>query len=100
MLVLTRKSQQRIQIGDNITITVLGIKGGAVRLGIDAPPQVRVLRGELETRDDSAPQAESRESIVQRRIDPALESTLTKVGAAVPAPNSLRSNRSWRTKPA
>jgi carbon storage regulator CsrA len=47
MLVLTRKFQEKIRIGNNITITVFRIKGKAVRLGIDAPSDVTVLRGEL-----------------------------------------------------
>ena len=48
MLVLTRKSHEQIQIGDNITITILRVKGGAIRVGIDAPRSVTVLRKELE----------------------------------------------------
>ena len=47
MLVLTRKLQERIRIGDHITITVLRTKGKAVRLGIEAPDDVPVIRGEL-----------------------------------------------------
>src|SRR4051812_4567991 len=47
MLVLTRKYQEKIRIGDNITITVLRTKGKAVRLGIEAPTNVPVIRGEL-----------------------------------------------------
>jgi carbon storage regulator len=47
MLVLTRKYQEKIRIGDNITITVLRTKGKAVRLGIEAPSNVPVIRGEL-----------------------------------------------------
>jgi carbon storage regulator CsrA len=47
MLVLTRKYQEKIRIGDNITITVLRTKGKAVRLGIEAPTDVPVVRGEL-----------------------------------------------------
>ena len=47
MLVLTRKSQDSIQIGDNITVTVLRIKGNTVRIGIEAPNSVRIVRGEL-----------------------------------------------------
>ncbi len=45
MLVLTRKPQEKIQIGDNITITIIKTKGKAVRLGIEAPKDVPVLRG-------------------------------------------------------
>ena len=47
MLVLTRKYQEKIRIGGNITITVLRTKGKAVRLGIEAPSDVPVIRGEL-----------------------------------------------------
>ena len=47
MLVLTRKQNEKIRIGDNITITVIRMKGKAVRLGIDAPNNINVLRGEL-----------------------------------------------------
>ena len=47
MLVLTRKAKQRIQIGDNISITVLRVKGQTVRIGIDATTEVRVRRSEL-----------------------------------------------------
>ena len=47
MLVLTRKYQEKIRIGQNITITVLRMKGKAVRLGIEAPSDVPVVRGEL-----------------------------------------------------
>jgi carbon storage regulator len=49
MLVLTRKHQEKIRIGDNITITILKTKGKAVRVGIEAPANVSVLRGELAT---------------------------------------------------
>jgi len=47
MLVLTRKCQEKIQIGENITITVVRVKGQTVRIGIDAPREMKVLRTEL-----------------------------------------------------
>jgi carbon storage regulator CsrA len=47
MLVLKRKMQEQIKIGDNIVITVVRIRGRAVSIGIDAPSGVRVLRAEL-----------------------------------------------------
>ena len=53
MLVLTRKMQERIQIGDNVTITVVRIKGNTVRVGIEAPQEVRVVRGELAEKEDA-----------------------------------------------
>ena len=52
MLVLTRKEGERIQIGDNICITVVRIVGGGVRLGVEAPPEVSVLRSELKEKID------------------------------------------------
>jgi carbon storage regulator len=58
VLVLTRKTQQQIRIGDQITITILQVKGQAVRVGIEAPKDVRVLRSELEV---EAPQPASDE---------------------------------------
>jgi carbon storage regulator CsrA len=48
MLVLTRKLDEAIQIGDDIKITVLRVKGNTVRIGIEAPKSVRVIRDELE----------------------------------------------------
>jgi len=47
MLVLTRKQNEKIRIGDQITITVLRMKGKTVRLGIQAPSEVNIARGEL-----------------------------------------------------
>jgi len=47
MLVLTRKQNEKIQIGGEITVTVLRMKGKTVRIGIKAPAHVNVLRGEL-----------------------------------------------------
>ena len=47
MLVLTRKLNEEIVIGDNIKVTVLQVKGNSVRLGIEAPRDVRIVRGEL-----------------------------------------------------
>jgi|TARA_X000000950_G_scaffold192503_1_gene232236 carbon storage regulator len=47
MLVLSRKKDQKLLIGENVTITVLEIKGSQVRLGITAPNQVPVHREEI-----------------------------------------------------
>ena len=48
MLVLSRKETQRIRLGDDIVITVVRIGGDKVRLGIEAPKEMLVLRDELE----------------------------------------------------
>ena len=47
MLILTRREGESVRIGDDITITVLRVKGSQVRLGVDAPKNVSVQRGEI-----------------------------------------------------
>jgi carbon storage regulator len=47
MLVLTRKSKEAIKLGDNITITIIEVKGNHVQLGIEASSEVKVYRKEL-----------------------------------------------------
>jgi len=52
MLVLSRKQSQRIRVGNSIVVTVVRVSGDKVRIGIEAPDGVRVLREELEPLDD------------------------------------------------
>jgi carbon storage regulator len=47
MLVLTRRTNETIEIGPDVRVTVCRVDGRQVRLGIDAPPTTRILRGEL-----------------------------------------------------
>jgi carbon storage regulator len=47
MLILTRRPGESIQVGENIEISILEIRGNQVRIGINAPPDVLVLRSEL-----------------------------------------------------
>lgn len=49
MLVLSRRERERIRVGDSIVITVVRLGRDRVRLGIEAPPEVLVLRDELES---------------------------------------------------
>ncbi len=69
MLVLSRKQNQEIIIGDNIKITVVKIKGNTVRLGIEAPREVNVLRGEL-------PRHESPKTKFANSVEPQSEMTV------------------------
>jgi len=50
MLILTRRSGETICIGNNVRVTVLGVKGNQVRIGIEAPKDVRVDREEVAER--------------------------------------------------
>lgn len=47
MLILTRKVNESLMVGDDVTVTVLGIKGGQIRIGISAPLDVAVHRQEV-----------------------------------------------------
>ena len=47
MLVLTRKLGEVIRVGDDVTVRVLEVKGNQVRLGVDAPAEVRIYREEI-----------------------------------------------------
>lgn len=47
MLILTRRVGESVMIGDNVTVTVLGVKGNQVRVGINAPKEVEVHRDEV-----------------------------------------------------
>jgi carbon storage regulator len=58
MLVLSRKTGEKLVIGDNITVVVSRVAGNRVTLGIEAPSDVRIVRGELHLDlDEAAPSA-------------------------------------------
>ena len=65
MLILTRRVGETLMIGDSVTITVLGVKGNQVRLGVNAPKDVSVHREEIYQRiqrehDDDGGEPEAR----------------------------------------
>lgn len=62
MLVLSRKCGEQIKIGDNVTVVVNRVAGNRVTLGIEAPGEVRIVRGELsddETDDEPEQNSEA-----------------------------------------
>lgn len=59
MLILTRRVGETLVIGDDVTVTVLGVKGNQVRLGVNAPKEVAVHREEIYQRIQSEKEASS-----------------------------------------
>ncbi len=71
MLVLSRKVGERIHVGENIVLEIRRIAGNRVTLALDAPRDVRILRGELEQaarefRAEETPDTNAPESAVER----------------------------------
>ena len=78
MLVLSRKVGQRIVIGDNITIVVNRVAGNRVTLGIEAPDDIHIMRGELEKhqREFGSPAAEQAPATVPFTFEVDLDDTM------------------------
>lgn len=62
MLILTRKTNESLVIGDNVTVTVLEVRGGQVRIGIDAPREVHVYRKEIKLDEEARRQRQARKA--------------------------------------
>ena len=85
MLVLTRKLQQQIKIGGQITVTILRVKGNTVRVGVQAPREVRVVRGEL-PKQDEAEEGVVADDISVAEVVVAIDETAEFASAAMAAP--------------
>jgi carbon storage regulator len=71
MLILTRRVGETVMIGDDVTITVLGVKGNQVRVGINAPKHVAVHREEIYERIKREQQSEEVEKPKSAECAPA-----------------------------
>jgi carbon storage regulator CsrA len=90
MLVLTRKVNQQIRLGNDITVTVLRVQGNTIRIGIEAPRDVRVVRAEL----PPLPQNENVEIVEDVQFDVELEGSGTTKLPRQPGSGSRRRGRS------
>jgi carbon storage regulator len=65
MLILTRRINESLVIGDDVTVTILGVKGNQVRIGVDAPRDVSVHREELAQKDDETPASRADDKVAR-----------------------------------
>jgi carbon storage regulator len=65
MLILTRRINESLVIGDEVTVTILGVKGNQVRIGVDAPRDVSVHREELAQKDDETPTSRADDKVAR-----------------------------------
>lgn len=95
MLVLTRKQKESIKIGDSITITILRVQGQSVRIGIEAPREVRVVRGELTASKPAAEPADetaaAESQVIEFRFSPSSEDSGSTDASPRPARGPLAS---------
>ncbi len=59
MLILSRRESESVHLGDDIILTIVRVSGEKVRIGIQAPPHIKVLRNELEIEDTKAPKTDA-----------------------------------------
>lgn len=90
MLILTRRVSEAIKINDDITITVLGVKGMQVRLGIDAPKEVPVNREEIYNRIRQESNSDDREAIEESLQEQQEKDVVDRIAQEVPRVRVLK----------
>ena len=83
MLILSRRESECIHLGDDIVLTIVRVSGEKVRIGVEAPPHIKILRNELEVSKLVQPKSASDISAAT----PSLEHTPV---AVIPAPSVVR----------
>ncbi len=83
MLVLTRKLNEQVQIGNEVTIKILRIKGKAVRIGIEAPENIRVIRSELRSGAKEPTDSADQRLVCSGKCDPSSADSDGSSAAAV-----------------
>ncbi len=63
MLILSRRESESVHLGDDIVLTIVRVSGEKVRIGIEAPPHIKVLRNELEIEVDIKQPVEPSEKV-------------------------------------
>ncbi len=91
MLVLSRKAKEQILIGQDIRVTLLRIDGNKVRIGIEAPDEVRVIRGELAGTEKPQPSDDKDDE--QGQVSPREEAFAHPRVASKTAPNKTKPRR-------
>jgi carbon storage regulator len=81
MLVLSRRRGEGVTIGPDVRIVVLGIKGGQVRLGIEAPPNVEVHRDEVHARIQEENRIAARPDVIPLEAFRQLSNKMRRRGA-------------------
>lgn len=92
MLILTRKIGEIVRIGDDVTVRVLGVRGGQVSLGFSAPSDVRIFREEVLEADRAAAAARSGVAGGKRPVDRSTDTATARGGSA----DGTRTGRSAR----
>lgn len=77
MLILSRKIDEKIKIGDNITITLIDVHGDQVKIGVEAPKNVKVFRQEV----FDAIQSENKAAAVENKVSDEEKSAIAAVSA-------------------